>query len=113
MTQRQDLAGIAGRDLIFELALTAGGNPLNLAGITVTIYLKATAVTPDAIAVMFTSGQGFAITDTAGGALTWTIPAADVPLTAAPGSLWYRVDVAASGSDPQPAMCGALSLTPA
>jgi len=109
MTQRQDLSGIAGHDLIFDLVLTADGNPLNLAGITVTIYLKASPVTPDAIGAVFTSGQGFTITSTAGGALTWTIPAGDMSISA-PGALWYRVDVSASGADPQPAMYGALNL---
>lgn len=113
MTVRNDLSGIAGRDLIFDLALTNGGSALNLAGVTVTIYLKATQVTPDTLGVVFTAGQGFTITDTAGGLLTWTIPAADVPLSAAPGSLWYRVDVTAGAADPQPAMYGALVLTPA
>lgn len=112
MTVRNDLTGIAGRDLIFDIALTLDGSPLNLAGVTVTIYLKASQVTPDTLGVMFTLGSGFTITSAADGQLTWTIPAADVPLTAAPGALWYRVDVATTG-DPQPAMYGALNLTPA
>ena len=116
MSQRFDLTGIAGKNLSFDFTLTDSAGPLNLAGLTLAVYLKATSVTPDAAATVYTTSNGLVITDTAGGQFTWAIPAADVPASAAPGSLWYRVDVDASNdgdASGEPAMYGALRLTAA
>ena len=112
MSQRFDLSGIAGNDLAFNLALTSAGVPLNLSGLTLTAYLKVSAVTPDATATVFTVSSGLTVTDTAGGLVTWAIPHADVPATDGPGALWYRVDVTSTGVT-QTAMYGALNLTAA
>jgi len=113
MSVRFDLSGIAGNDLEFAFALMADGSPLSLAGLTLGVYLKASAVSPDAIAVVFTASSGLTITDSAGGLFTWAIPRADVPMIAAPGSLWYRVDLTDSSSRIETAMFGALVLTAA
>lgn len=112
MSQRFDISGIAGRDLLFTFSLTGNGAPLNLAGLTPTAYLKATSVTPDTMAAVFSTGTGLTVVNSSAGQVSWLIPAADVPLTLAPGSLWYRMDVTGSG-DPEPAMFGALVLTAA
>lgn len=116
MTQRFDLSGVAGRDLTFTFSLTTVSNgvtvPLNLAGLTPTAYLKASQVTPDTLATVFSTGTGLTVVSSSGGQVSWLIPAADVPLTLAPGSLWYRMDITGSG-DPEPAMYGALVLTAA
>ena len=116
MSERFDLTGIAGKNLSFDFTLTGAGGPLDLGGITLTVYLKAASVTPDAQATVYTASSGLTVTDPAGGQFTWAIPAADVPASAAPGYLWYRVDVDASNdadASGEPAMYGALRLTAA
>ena len=115
MSVRFDLSGVAGNDLEFSFALTgdAAGNPLNLAGLTLAAYLKAAAVSPDSTATVFTASSGLTVTSAASGQFTWAIPHADVPLIAAPGSLWYRVDLTDSSSRVETAMYGALVLTAA
>ncbi len=115
MSQRFDLSGVAGRDLSFAFSLTTGTAqpvPLDITELTLTAYLKASDVTPDTLAAVFTAASGLTVTDPGGGQFTWLIPAADVPLALAPGALWYRIDVTGSG-DPEPAMFGALNLTAA
>jgi hypothetical protein len=112
MSLRSDLSAIAGNDLLFQFALTYNGIPLNLTGYTLKAYLKASATTPDALAMVFGSGTGLTITDAATAQFTWTIPHADAAI-AAPGALWYRVDVIDASSDAATAMYGALNLTAA
>ena len=112
MSLRFDLAGIVNNDLEFEFALTYSGIPLNLTGYTLKAYLKASATTPDALASVFQSGTGLTITNAPDGEFTWAIPHADAAL-AAPGALWYRVDVIDSSSDVATAMYGALNLAAA
>jgi hypothetical protein len=112
MSLRFDLSGIAGNDLEFEFSLTYAGIPLNLSGYTLTAYLKASATAPDALASVFTSGSGLTVTSAPDGQFTWAIPRADAAI-AAPGALWYRVDVTDSSSDVVTAMYGALNLTAA
>jgi hypothetical protein len=109
---RYDLSGTAGFDQVFNFTLTYAGVPLNLAGCTLALYLKASAVTPDALAKVYGVGTGLTVTSAGDGQFTWDAPAADVVIDA-PGALWYRVDVTASGADPQPAMFGALVLAAA
>lgn len=111
MSQRLDLSGIAGNDLEFTFTLTSAGSPLNLAGLTLAVWLKPSAAAPDATATAYTTASGLTITDEAAGQFTWAIPHADVDISA-PGSLWYRVDL--TGSDgTETALYGALSLTAA
>jgi len=112
MSLRFDLAGVAGFDQEFQFSLTYAAVPLNLTGCTVTLILKASAVTPDTLGVTYGTGTGLTMTSAADGQFTWDAPAADVAVDA-PGSLWYRVDVASGDSGPQPAMYGALALAAA
>ena len=112
MSLRYDLSGVAGFDQEFDFSLTYAGVPLNLAGCTLALYLKASATTPDALATVYGEGTGLTVTDASQGQVTWDAPAEDVVI-GAPGALWYRVDVTASGADPQPAMFGALFLAAA
>jgi hypothetical protein len=112
MSLRFDLSGVAGNDLEFEFALTYNGIPLNLSGYMLAVYLKASATTPDALASVFGSGTGLTITDASVAQFTWAIPRADTAL-AAPGSLWYRVDVTDPDSNVATAMFGALNLAAA
>lgn len=118
MSQRYDLPQpgqdpcIAGNDLVFAFSLTAGGSALSLAGLTLAVYLKASAGTPDALATVFTTGSGLVVTSLTGGQFTWTVPRADGSI-AAPGSLWYRVDLTDTSGHVETAMYGALALTPA
>jgi hypothetical protein len=113
MSLRYDLSGVAGFDQEFDFCLTYAGVPLNLAGCTVTLTLKASATTDDALAIhVYAEGTGLTMTSAADGQFTWDAPAADVAIDA-PGALWYRVDVASGDAGPQPAMYGALALTAA
>jgi hypothetical protein len=108
MSLRLDLSGVAGFDQQFPLALTYAGLPLDLSGYTLTLILKAAAVTPDALGTVYGEGTGLTVTDASGGEFTWDVPAADTAISA-PGALWYRVDVTAL-ADPAPALSGALWL---
>lgn len=112
MSLRLDLQGVAGFDQEFSFSLTYASVPLNLTGYAVTLYLKESATTPDVLATVYTASSGLTITNAPMGQLTWAAPAADVVIDA-PGALWYRVDVAGPGSDPQPALYGALNLAAA
>jgi len=112
MSLRSDLSGIAANDLLFAFALTYAGVPLNITGYTLKAYLKASATTPDALASVFLSGTGLTVTSASTGEFTWAIPAADVSI-AAPGALWYRVDVIDTASHVATAMLGALTLAAA
>jgi hypothetical protein len=102
MSLRYDLSGVAGFDQTFNFSLTSSGAPLNLTGYTLALYLKASAITPDALATVYGEGTG----------LTWDAPAADTAISA-PGALWYRVDVIDSSSVAAPASYGALNLVAA
>jgi hypothetical protein len=112
MSLRLDLSGVAGFDQVFEFSLTYASVPLNLTGYTLALYLKESATTPDALATVYAEGTGLTVTSAPDGQFTWDAPAADVVIDA-PGALWYRVDVTASGSTPQPALYGALWLAAA
>ncbi len=108
MSQRLDLSGIAGNDLNFSFTLTAGGSPLSLAGLTLTVWLKPSPVSPDVTGKSYTTSSGLTVTSVSGGAFSWAVPHADITVSA-PGSLWYRVDLTASG-ETETAVFGALSL---
>jgi hypothetical protein len=112
MSLRFDLSGVAGFDQEFQFSLTYAGVPLNLTGYTLSLYLKDSATTPDALATVYAEGTGLTVTSAGQGQFTWDAPASDVVIDA-PGSLWYRVDVTSGESDPQPAMFGALFLAAA
>lgn len=112
MTIRQDIAGVAGNDLSFDFTLTAAGQVLNLDGYTLAVYLKPSEAYPGGSAAVFTTSSGLTVTDPAGGAFTWALPAAATAISA-PGAMWYRVDVTDASSDTATAMHGALALTAA
>lgn len=112
MSLRSDLSGVVNNDLLFEFTLTGNGVPLDLDGYTLKVYLKTSATTPDALATVFQSGTGLTIVSAPDGEFTWAVPRADTAM-AAPGALWYRVDIIDSSSDVATAMYGALNLTAA
>jgi len=112
MSLRFDLQGVAGFDQEFSFSLTYAGIPLNLTGYTLSLYLKASATTPDVLAKVYGQGTGLTVMNASLGQFSWDAPAADIVIDA-PGALWYRVDVTGSGSTPQPAMYGALNLAAA
>jgi hypothetical protein len=111
MSLRFDLYGVSGFDQLFDFALTYASVPLNLAGYTLALYLKASATTPDELATMYGEGAGLTITAASSGQFSWAAPASDLAI-AAPGALWYRVDVI-NGEIESPAMFGAVNLAAA
>ncbi len=111
MSQRYDLSGIAGDDLEFDFNLTSAGSPVNLAGYTLSLYLKPTSASPDVIATVFTTSSGLTVTNAAGGQFTWVLPHTSYSISP-PGSLWYRVDLTTVGNT-ETAMFGSLWLSAA
>lgn len=74
------------------------GLPLDLTGVTLEMYLKASAATADtdpAVTKLSTATSGITITNAAQGIYAVAIP--DTALTAA-GIRWYRVDAIAGSS---------------
>ena len=63
MSQRYDLPGqgegpfVAGNDLVIGFTLTTASppGPLDISALTLTVYLKASATTPDSLAAVFTT----------------------------------------------------------
>lgn len=84
-------------DVSISIAVTSSGSPLNLTGATLNLLLKTKAGTPDANALIFSSGGGspaITITNAVGGLATCLIPAADL---SAETYFFYRLDVVSSG----------------
>jgi hypothetical protein len=76
--------------------VTSGGSAYNLTGVTLNMYLKASAATSDSAATVLSTATGeIAVVSAAGGTFTVTVPAASV---ATAGQSWYRVDAVASGN---------------
>lgn len=113
MSLRADISGVAGFDDQYQFSLTYHGIPLNVTGYTLTLYLKASQATLDALGTVYGEGTGLTVTSAADGQFTWDLPGADTAGVSAPGALWYRVDVTATEGSPVPAMYGALSLSAA
>lgn len=90
MSTRAAIGGIVNNDLAFSFDLTYQGEPLNLTGYTITVYLKASQATPDSDAATFTPGPS----DAPAGEFTWDIPHAG---NTTAGTFWYRVDVTSGG----------------
>lgn len=108
MSTQSDITGLSGNDLLFAIALTYQGSPLNLATITsVTAYLKSSQTAPDTDAKTYTVGSGLTIVSSPGGTLTWLVPHGDVP-----GNTWYRFDVLDASSHISTAIYGRLDTTP-
>jgi hypothetical protein len=113
LSLRSDLSGTAGFGQQFQFALTYAGIPLNVSGYTISVVLKASMTTGDALGTVYTEGGALTVTSALEGQFTWDLPAADTASFSAPGALWYRVDVTGSESVPAPAMYGALWLSAA
>ena len=82
-------------DETLNVAVTSGGNPLNLAGLTIQAVFKATAGALDSSGVTIsTTSGGISITNAAAGLCTVTIPNADLQgLTVG----FWRLDVISGG----------------
>jgi hypothetical protein len=113
LSVRSDLSGTAGFGQQFQFALTYAGIPLNVSCYILSVVLKASMTTEDALGTTYAEGTGLTVTSAADGQFTWDLPAADTAAFSAPGALWYRVDVTGSESVPAPAMYGALWLAAA
>jgi hypothetical protein len=114
MALQSDISGadavIVSNTAYFYLTITYNGEPLNLTGYTPKAYLKATRLTPDTDAEVFTTSSGLTVTSTAGGTITWVVPPA---VLATPSTLWYRVDVIDSASEVFTCLYGNFVVQPA
>lgn len=84
-------------DVTIDIAITQNGSPYNLAGVTVNLLFKTAAGTPDANALIFSSGGGspaITITNSAGGLAVAVIPNTDLD---AETYFFYRLDVVNAG----------------
>lgn len=84
-------------DVTISIAVTNNGAALNLTGATLNLLLKTAAGTPDANALVFSSGGGspaITITNAVGGLAVATIPNTDLD---AETYNFYRLDVVSSG----------------
>jgi hypothetical protein len=99
-----------GNDEFPTLALTkSDGTPYNLAGATVEMYVKPSAVTPDddtRVLKLSTATGEITVTDATGGLATVNIAAADLAI---PVARYYRADIIASGSR-HTALFGVMSV---
>jgi hypothetical protein len=90
MATAQNLVALQNNDSTFALTLTQSGEPLNLTGLTIHLYVKATEATPDASATVYTVGSGITVTASLVGGISWVLP--HTAATTA-GQSWWRVDV--------------------
>ena len=84
-------------DVTINIAVTTSGSPYNLTGATLNLLFKTVAGTPDANALVFSSGGGspaITITNAVGGLATAVIPNVDLQTET---YNFYRLDVVASG----------------
>jgi len=84
-------------DVTIDIAVTQNGSPYNLTGVTVNLLFKTAAGTPDANALVFSSGGGspaITITNAAGGLAVATIPNTDLDNEV---YFFYRLDVVNAG----------------
>ena len=107
---QSDLQAVVGNDAYFYLAITYNGAALNLTGYTLKAYQKASRLTPDSEAQVYTTSSGLTVTNVAGGLVTWVIPHANLDN---PTTLWYRVDVIDSSNEVFTCLYGNLQVLPA
>lgn len=84
------------------------GQPQDLTGVTLEMYLKASASADDSTATVLSSAAPGGITITNAAAGTYTVAIPDSALTAA-GTRWYRVD-AVSGPTRKTVVYGPLRV---
>lgn len=96
MSTNQILSVLRGNDGIFALTLTyklmpnATPLPLNITGMTLTAYVKASSTAADGSATTYTvSNGGLIITNTVLGYVTLGIPAS---ANSTAGTFWWRID---------------------
>lgn len=91
MALMQNLVALQGNDMTYPLPpLTQNGQPVNLTGTTVRLYVKATEATPDSAATVYTVGSGLTILEPLAGQISWVLPHT---ATTTAGASWWRVDV--------------------
>jgi hypothetical protein len=90
MATAQNLVALQNNDSSFTLNLTQSGEPLNLNGLTIQLYVKATETTPDSSATTYTVGSGVTVITSQAGIISWVLP--HTAATTA-GQKWWRVDV--------------------
>ena len=98
MPIRRDLSVTQGNHTTIDVAITDSdtGGPYDLTGVTVEVYLKATAgqADNDAGTILLTSPSNIQINSAVNGTCTVTIIAANLPTA---GRRWWRLDCVASG----------------
>jgi hypothetical protein len=104
---QQNLYGLSGDDLLYDISLTYGGAALDLADVAgVSAILKPNATSADSDGMTYTTGSGLTVVSAPDGTLTWLIPAADYP-----GLQWWRIIVLDDSNNVSTAVYGRLLIT--
>lgn len=102
---------IEGNDPVVTLTVTRDGEPVDLTGSTLNLYVKASASTADASALFtYSSGGGspkITITDATGGIASIAFAKADL---ATPGTYWYKVNVTFSTGKVETVIAGTFKV---
>ena len=109
MSVQQNLTAVAGNDLLWHVAITLNGEPLDLTAYTPLAVLKPSASSPDSAGITFGIGTGLTWTYQRFGRFDWAVPHAD---TVPSGQMWYRIDTD-NGSALLTAVYGTLTLVAA
>ena len=103
---------LQGNDVTVDLSVTEGDDttPQNLAGLTPSLLIKPSSVSPDSAATAtLTTTSGLTVTDEAGGLLTALL---SHTILAAAGTQWYRLDLTDTSGDRTTALYGLLVINP-
>jgi hypothetical protein len=109
MPSMQNLQTDANNDTTFALQITQSGNPMNLTGYTLRLYVKASQQALDSSATVYAIGSGLTLTEISGGEFTFVLPrtAATVP-----GTYWWRIDIVDGNGNVGTALYGNLYILP-
>jgi hypothetical protein len=90
MATAQNLVALQGNDTTFILNLTQYNQPLNLASLTVKLYVKANEQALDSSATVYTVGSGLTVIQALAGEVSWKLPHAAATSAT---TQWWRADV--------------------
>lgn len=100
MSANMPLSVLVNNDISFQLQLTtlAAGTdntvPLNITGMSLTFYIKASSTASDGTATTYTIGSGITVNTASLGLITVAIPHSQNTIV---GSMWWRLDINNSG----------------
>ena len=108
MALEQNLTVLQNNDTQHVLSLVdSSGRPVNLTGLALTAYLKASETAADSTATTYTVGNGLTVTAALGGQVTWKLPHTAASTA---GPQWWRLDAADASGDVTTYLYGTLYI---